>query len=216
MFDVWIGRTAQEVVQVRSLHYPTGARLVRTITITRVASGFVYRYDSGWVAETPGLYDFGYTAYTPGTFPHKPTVQGSPYEIHPGPVRGFFHLRNIRKAAGLPPFTATWVVPDGGTYVNDKGELETATPATPLAVRTRVALLEPVTCDADVQIDDVTQGGSPGPVPGTTVVPTSGMLGYVQLAPRGEPLPREVFAQLLSTQFGAVGGPGMSIGSWPR
>jgi hypothetical protein len=33
------------------------------------------------------------------------------------------------------------------------------------------------------------------------------MLGYVQLAPRGEPISPELFAQLLNSQFGSLGGP---------
>jgi hypothetical protein len=200
VFDVWVGRTAQEVIQVRSPLYACGAHLVRTITITRASSGFVYRYDTGWVAETPGLYDFGYTAYKPGTFPRERVRVANPYEIHPGPVRGYFNIRNIRQLPSVPPFVTGWVVPVGGTYVDDNGELQKAGPPPALPV-VRQALLEAVTYDADVQIDDVSQGGSGG------LVPATGILGYVQLAPRGETIPKEVFATLLATQFGKIGGP---------
>ena len=45
-FDVLMGRTAHEVVQVRSILYPWGVHVVRTITLTRSANGYVYRSDS--------------------------------------------------------------------------------------------------------------------------------------------------------------------------
>ena len=48
LFDVLVGRTAREVVQVRSILYPFGVRVVRTITLTRAANGYVHRSNSGW------------------------------------------------------------------------------------------------------------------------------------------------------------------------
>ncbi len=57
-FDVWRGRTAHEVIQVRSIVYPWGIRVVRTITLYRNSAGLVYRIDSGWRAESDGVYDF--------------------------------------------------------------------------------------------------------------------------------------------------------------
>jgi hypothetical protein len=42
-FDVVVGRTAHEVVQIRTTLYPCGARVVRTITIQRTGGGGVYR-----------------------------------------------------------------------------------------------------------------------------------------------------------------------------
>ena len=47
-FDVFVGRTAHEVIQVRTLLYPWGVRVVRTITLFRASSGYTYRWDSGW------------------------------------------------------------------------------------------------------------------------------------------------------------------------
>ena len=38
-------------------------------------------------------------------------------------------------------------------------------------------------------------------------MPSKGMLGYVQLSPRGEPIPPELFAELLSENSGSLGGP---------
>src|SRR5207244_1470926 len=47
-FDVLLGRTAYEVVQVRSVLAACQARLVRTIVLERRNSGRVRRFDSGW------------------------------------------------------------------------------------------------------------------------------------------------------------------------
>jgi len=83
-FDVVVGRTAHEVVQIRSILYPWAVRVVRTITIQRTGGGGVYRRDSGWVASSDGLFQF---------MPHS---AGSTIETHPGVVRGVFNIRRIR------------------------------------------------------------------------------------------------------------------------
>ena len=59
-FDVFVGRTSHEVIQVRSMIYPWGIRVVRTIILYRSGSGYVYRVDTGWKAESDGVYDFTY------------------------------------------------------------------------------------------------------------------------------------------------------------
>ena len=59
-FDVMMGRTAHEVIQVKSILYPWGIRVVRTITVFRSGSGYIYRTDSGWKAESDGKFDFSY------------------------------------------------------------------------------------------------------------------------------------------------------------
>jgi hypothetical protein len=79
--DVAVGRTAHEVVQVRSVLYPWGVRVVRTITIERTAGGGVFRRDSGWVAVSNGVFEF---------------PSGSVVETHPGVVKGVFNVRRIR------------------------------------------------------------------------------------------------------------------------
>ncbi len=77
-FDVMNGRTAYEVVKVKSILYPWGAVVVRTVTIQRVDNAEVTRWDSGWVAATPGTFDLaGIT-------------------VHPGVVHGMYNIRNIR------------------------------------------------------------------------------------------------------------------------
>jgi hypothetical protein len=79
-FDVLIGRTSMEVVQVRSLLYPYGVRVVRTITIHRKNSGVVVRKDSGWQAASDGDYLFPGVGLT----------------THPGVVRKIVNVTNIR------------------------------------------------------------------------------------------------------------------------
>jgi hypothetical protein len=197
-FDVFVGRTGLEVIQVRSLVYPWGIRVVRTITIFRVSSAYVFRFDTGWQAESDGIYDFRYNVYSPA---YAVIGQPNPYEFHPGIVRGVFRVRNIRETNDVPNFQATWNKLNGEPYVDDNGILRSVDASTPANERSPAVNLQPLFFDADVQIDDVIAGAASGRVP------SRGMLGYVQLAPRGEPIPPSLFAQLLNEQFGSLGGP---------
>lgn len=88
-FDVIVGRTAHEIIQVKSILYCNGASVVRTVTIQRTGSGGVKRHDSGWVAEGPGLFDFTYT-------PFGASNEINPYEFDKGQVRGCYNITNIR------------------------------------------------------------------------------------------------------------------------
>jgi hypothetical protein len=175
-FDVMLGRTAHEVVQVKSILYPWGIRVVRTITLQRESSGYVYRQDSGWQAESDGLFDFRYKKLeTDADFT-------TPFKIHPGVVRGLFNVRNIRIDNSITPFI------EGTT--------------------TRC---EAVFFDADVEIENVVQGKNgakdkQGNVHANCVV-SKGILGYVQLAPTGEPITETQFRNLLLQQNGSIGGP---------
>ncbi len=199
-FDVWVGRTGHEVVQVRSLIYPWGIRVVRTITILRGGSGIVHRIDSGWQAETPGLYDFSFSVYpSPGVFTPLATIP-NPYEFHPGVVKGVFNVRNIEETKDFEPFTTTWVKANGEMYVDENGARQFVNAGTSLAERSPEVILQPLYFDADVQIDGVQSGASNGRVPSTR------MLGYVQLAPRGEPISPALFAELLGSQITPLGG----------
>ncbi|MGA8383361.1 MAG: hypothetical protein WB710_19735 [Stellaceae bacterium] len=77
-FNLMVGRASHEVVQIKSILYPWGAIVVRTITIDRQDGSEIYRYDSGWVAATPGTFDIaGIT-------------------VHPGAVLGAYNIREIR------------------------------------------------------------------------------------------------------------------------
>jgi hypothetical protein len=79
-FDVLVGRTSVEVVQVRSILYPYGVRVVRTITIDRKNTGVVTRHDSGWQAASDGEY-----AFPAGTL-----------TVHAGVVKKIVNVVNIR------------------------------------------------------------------------------------------------------------------------
>jgi hypothetical protein len=198
-FDVFVGRTAHEVVQIRSLLYPWGVHVVRTITMFRGSNGYPFRFDSGWQAESPGVFDFRYKAYGPGS-PRPVIDMSSPFVFHPGLVHGVFNVRNIHETQAVPDFIDTWVKQNGDTYLDANSVLQVVGPTTPATDRTRSVHLQPVYFDGDVEIEGVTTGATGGRVP------SKGMLGYVQLAPRGEPLPAGLFAKLLMSQFGSLGG----------
>jgi hypothetical protein len=197
-FEVFLGRTAHEVIQARSLLYPWGVRVVRTIIIFRVSTAYVYRYDTGWQAESDGVYDFRYDVHAEIGGSRVLVSRPSPYEIHPGVVRGVFAVRNIRETTDVPAFGATWSKQSGESYVDDAGTLRTVEGAAGLTLE---VALQPVYFDADVALEGVISGETGGRVP------SRGMLGYVQLAPRGEPLPPHLFAALLDYQLGSLGGP---------
>ena len=116
-FDVMVGRTAYEVIQVKSVVFPCCAVFIRTITIQRTNSGGIVRSDSGWVAATPGLYKY----------PLLP--------FHPGVVKGFFNIRNIRDTAQVYEVN----------YGTDG-----------------ILKLAAVYFDADIQIDDPIRGATNG------------------------------------------------------
>jgi hypothetical protein len=140
-FNVVTGRTNHEVVQVKSMLYPWGIRVVRTITIFRLANGYIGRIDSGWQAESEGRYDFSWQKPILG--PDNKTVVGktpmpNPFEFHPGMVRGLVNVRNIKEQPKI--FTRGLV------------------------------MLYAVTFDADVELEHVTEGGQQNKVPTRSVV----------------------------------------------
>ena len=92
-FHVVVGRTALEVVKVATVLYPWGIRLTRTVTIERKGGGGVIRRDSGWQANSPGLFDFPQTT---------PATPGTPYIVEPGLFHGLFNVRNLVPTGGAP------------------------------------------------------------------------------------------------------------------
>jgi len=84
-FDVMIGRTSYEVIQVRSVLYPYAVRVVRTITIFRKNTGGVVRKDSGWQAVSDGEYLF----------------PGIGLVTHPGVVQKIVNVTNIQDTGQL-------------------------------------------------------------------------------------------------------------------
>lgn len=194
-FDVMLGRTGHEVIQVKSVVYPWGIRVVRTITLFRTSSGFVYRTDSGWQPESDGLFDFRYKYIDKTVNPIK-EVEATPYELHPGPLRGLFNISNIREDGTIADFVATDQVLPNQNFINEFGELVKNTGAQfPVGIKC-VA----VWFDADVEIENLVQGHKKGRTSAKKI------LGYVQLSPPGVPLSPANFRALLNLQGGLIGG----------
>ena len=168
-FNVYAGRTSHELVQVVSKEYPFGAKMVRTITIFRMSNGYVARVDSGWKAQTPGVYDFSF-------LDDNGVKQPNEFNFHPGIVKGVFNIRNIKEVQ-KPPF-------DDG-FCN----------------------LIAITYDADILIDNVAEGGKEFIANNTVqLVPSTGVLGYVQVSPPSVPIPDDSFVALLKSEGGSIGG----------
>lgn len=202
-FDVVMGRTSQEVIQVKSILYPWGIRVVRTITLFRVTSGYVYRVDSGWKAESDGKFDFRYKYIKLGTPPPPPNtpyprVEVTPYKIHPGVISGLFNVQNIKEDNTVADFKSSRTYNVGDVYLDGEEGKEIIN-TTPGFVED--ILCRPVWFDCDVEIENLVMGQTAGRTPAKKV------LGYVQLAPPGKPLTDAQFRDLLNNQFGSIGGP---------
>ena len=96
-FDVWVGRTAHEVIQVKSIIYPWGIRVVRTIILYRASTGYEYRVDTGWKAESDGKFDFSYYVKYPA---NNPNIVGlfPDYQVHPGVINGLVQRQEYRRS----------------------------------------------------------------------------------------------------------------------
>ncbi|HZQ21914.1 MAG TPA: hypothetical protein VFA89_03875 [Terriglobales bacterium] len=134
-FDVLIGRTSHEIIQVKSILYPWGVPVVRTITIQRTSGAGVTRYDSGWKAQGPGKYDFSYFEMVGTSKVQVP----NPFEFHPGLVGQIDHVTSIK---------------DTGRMYRKPG-----------AVPADDVVMQEVFFDADVLIEDVEIGANDGYVP---------------------------------------------------
>jgi hypothetical protein len=205
-FDVIVGRTGREVVQIRSILYPFGVHVVRTITLMRSNNGYVFRSDSGWKAESDGFYNFDYTLDLKA-LGEKNIV--NPYEFHKQPVKGVSNVREIRDFPDGGAFTSSFTLndPDLPPVLKSMTLAEwqqVFANATSLNHKLDVHL-QAVVFDADVHLDNVISGGiGAGP---DVVVQSRKMLGYVQLKPSSILIPDRVFADLLRFQNGSLGGP---------
>lgn len=194
-FDVFVGRTAHEVIQVRSIVYPWAIRVVRTIILYRAGSGYVFRVDTGWKAESDGRFDYSYRLKDPNN--PNATVDISTekvFKFHPGVVKGLFNVKNIVEVGDKVPLKTT--VFKDGYYVDENNNTKIAA-----SDFTEDAMVKMVQFDADVEIEDAVQGAVNGRVP------SKGIMGYVQLAPMGIPLSPDALENLITYQFGAIGGP---------
>jgi hypothetical protein len=190
IFDIWKGRVAKEIIQVRSIIYPWAIRVVRTITMYRSSTGFEYRVDSGWRADSDGIYNF------------KTKVEpGIDFIFHAGVIRGVYKVRNIVENY-LAPYNNTWFK-TYGVYVDpNDGTTQPVGSGINLDVQ-----LVPVYFDADVYIHDVDGTAlDPHGVPVGQYVPSKKMLGYLQVAPKGVIISQQDFAAVIDLQNG-LGGP---------
>lgn len=197
-FDIMLGRTSHEIIQVKSIIYPWAIKVVRTITIFRVGSGYVYRFDSGWRAESNGNFDFRYFV---NIVPTDKTEMDSPFEIHPGIIKGLFNVQNIEETKEIAfeagEMTSPKIVDGNGLYVDN-----------PEADDSLLYRLQPVYFDADIEIEDATAGFVDKTIDGVpkNVVPSKRIVGYVQSAPRGIPITPEILRNLVIAQLGSIGG----------
>ncbi|PVW14625.1 hypothetical protein [Marixanthomonas spongiae] len=198
-FDVWVGRCAHEIIQVKSIIYPWAIKVVRTITIFRVSSGYVYRHDSGWRAESDGNFDFRYFV---NITPDEKTEIDSPFEIHPGIIKKLYNVQNIIETEEIKAeegqMVSEKIVDENGLYVDNPniGDL--------LDFK-----LQPVYFDADIEVENVTAGFVEKTIHGDPkkIVPSKKIVGYVQVGPRGIPISKEILRNLVTVQLGAIGGP---------
>jgi len=210
-FDVLVGRTAHEIVQVRSVMYmKTGlVHVVRTITLMRSPNGYVFRSDSGWKAESDAFYDCKYTIDFGGN--DQQEVDNT-YEYHKGAILGVSNVREIKDYAEGGLFTSSFSLNETGlpaklgkTALSD-WTFNVFNSLTSLDEQIPVEL-QAVVFDGDVHLNNVTSGGV---VLGTSdqfTVQSRKMLGYVQLRPSSVLIPPRVLAELMQRQNGSLGGP---------
>jgi hypothetical protein len=212
-FDVVVGRTAHEVVQIRSILYPFGVHVVRTITLMRSNNGYVFRSDSGWKAESDGFYRFNYTLeLIDKADPSKKTRVAvvDPYEFHQHPVKGVSNVREIRDFPDAGMFNSSFQLNDPDLPKELQGRPLTDwqkvfNTATSLDHKLDVHL-QAVVFDADVHLENVVSGGQPASG-GDFTVQSRKMLGYVQLAPASILIPDRLLAEVMNSQNGSLGGP---------
>ncbi|HJR08190.1 MAG TPA: hypothetical protein VJ842_13090 [Pyrinomonadaceae bacterium] len=209
-FDIFVGRCAHEVIQVKSILYPWGIRVVRTITLFRTASNYVYRHDSGWKAESAGEFDFSYYVNVPaGGGQLEPKLRPSPYDIHPGVVKALYNVKEIKETEEVGRVEGALTFFNGDKFVDDETGEEFTFPPSPGQNVPDNYELQPVFFNADVEIENAVSGFAVKNVGGKDrkLVPSKHILGFVQLAPRGMPIPIKVFKALLDSQQGNIGGP---------
>ena len=199
-FDVFTGRTAHEVIQVRSIVYPWGIHVVRTIVLYRTNTGYVYRVDTGWQAESDGTFDFTYHIKKPGD--QNPTAFPSHFHIHPGLVKGLFNIKNIVEI-NTRPFNTNSAIKNNDWYLDANNNALQNTTGVDIV---KAASLQKITFDADIEIEGVIQGHVKVSNHVNGLVPSRQVVGYVQLAPMGVPLSTNAFTDLILHENGAIGG----------
>jgi hypothetical protein len=152
-FDVLVGRTAYELVQIQTLIVPWCIRITRTIIFDRADTGLVLRHDTGWKAVGNGTF-----------------AQLQPGEVLPGAVLGLSNVHNIQIGTGA---RIQFISPDQPDYSVPKPSVPPATG--------RQAIFAPVFFDADVLMDGNLVGTvSNGRI--VTEIAGSNIAGWAQLS----------------------------------
>ncbi|MBI5473811.1 MAG: hypothetical protein HY961_15850 [Ignavibacteriae bacterium] len=204
-FDIFVGRCAHEIIQVKTLMEPWKIKVVRTITLFRTASNYVYRYDSGWRPESDGRFDGTYYVYKLENGKLVPKERQASHEIHPGVIKGLFNVKDIRETADILPFTGTMTVQPPDPVINEVGEEILPHPG-PTNFNYE---LQPVFFNADIEIENPVSGFVTKTVDGVEkkLIPSKGILGFVQIAPRGIPITTKALHDLIIRQGGTIGAP---------
>jgi hypothetical protein len=113
-FNVFVGRTAHELIEAQSMIYPWGIKVVRTILIDRRSGGKVVRVDTGWQAAGPGIFRF------------TPVPNDIDANVHQGPITGVFNVRRIRDNGAQFPLGDIIYVPvlfDGDVGLDPRNKI---------------------------------------------------------------------------------------------
>jgi len=188
-FDVLLGRTAYELVQIASVVIPYCFRITRTVIFDRYDGGLVVRHDTGL----------------------KPVGIGEFELLHPdqillGPVEFLENIHNI--AVGTGP-TISFTSPD----VHEPIPPSQPPPHPPTPLRTIEFV--PVTFDADIMIGPSVTAVSNGNM--TRLVAGTQIQGYAQLTVGPVASAREVLMAMQQLPDGVSGSVGciLNVGSAP-
>lgn len=185
-FDVMKGRTAHEIVQAVSVIYPWGICVTRTVTFLRNNNAVIFREDSGWLAQSEGLFDFSFTWPTAT----ETLAFNNPYDIYPGIVEGLYKVKNIRE-------DYTDVISGQYTTLGNEYFLDESVPIVLASAPGRKVDYEFVAvyfdCDVDLQPLDENITGTQ-------------FKGYLQIKPQGVPVPARILKAILNKSQNPVSG----------
>ena len=111
-FDVYVGRCASEIIQVRSIMYPWAIKVVRTITLFRANTAYAIattvagaqRATAASISPTTSTSSTGRSSCQNGGRRNTRFI--------PGSVHGLFNVREIHETDEILPFTGTMDYPD--------------------------------------------------------------------------------------------------------
>ena len=109
-FDVVVGRTGHEVVQVRSILYPFGVHVVRTITLHALEQRLRLPVRLGMEGGERRLLRVRLHARPEGD--GRKVRFPNPYEFHAQPVKGVSNVREIRDFPAAGPYTSSFTLAD--------------------------------------------------------------------------------------------------------